>query len=567
MKQANDLRQLLLQIDHKSYPAYKDTRGSYRFPGYILNIDHVQGDPFASPSKVSIAVSGKTAGFPADTYDAPHKRIALQDHILRLFARALERYSFKARGSGKSGLIGVSRCGQEILERTACQMDPENGDLLIRMEIGFPADGRRIKSGELIKILFDYLPECIPKNLFYKNLDARRVRQVRDLSEDQHYIRQQLGVRKLTAFVADGTILPRESGVSARPMKNAVPFISPDSLKITLDLPNHGPITGMAIPQGITLIVGGGYHGKSTLLKALELGVYDHIAGDGREYVATDVTAVKIRAEDGRSIKKTDISMFINNLPNDRDTRAFSTEDASGSTSQAANVIEAMEAATKLFLIDEDTCATNFMVRDDLMQRVVHRDQEPITPFIERVRQIYQEQGISSIIVAGSSGSYFHVADTILQMDQYRPVDITALAKREAKAFPLTCEGAPKAAPPGTSRCPRPSPAFRKNDRIKMKTMGKDAFSINKETVDLRYVEQLVDSEQTTALAYLLKYMELHCFDGRTPLTKIIPTLSAQLLEKGLASINEGSYLSSNLAMPRPQEIYACIDRYRGLVL
>ncbi len=567
MKQANDLRQLLLQIDHKSYPAYKDTRGSYRFPGYILNIDHVQGDPFASPSKVSIAVSGKTAGFPADTYDAPHKRIALPDHILRLFARSLERYSFKARGSGKSGLIGVSRCGQEILERTACQMDPENGDLLIRMEIGFPADGRRIKSGELIKILFDYLPECIPKNLLYKNLDARRVRQVRDLSEDQHYIRQQLGVRKLTAFVADGTILPRESGVSARPMKNAVPFVSPDSLKITLDLPNHGPITGMAIPQGITLIVGGGYHGKSTLLKALELGVYDHIAGDGREYVATDVTAVKIRAEDGRSIKKTDISMFINNLPNDRDTRSFSTEDASGSTSQAANVIEAMEAATRLFLIDEDTCATNFMVRDDLMQRVVHRDQEPITPFIERVRQIYQEQGISSIIVAGSSGSYFHVADTILQMDQYRPVDITALAKREAKAFPLTCEGAPKAAPPGTSRCPRPSPAFRKNDRIKMKTMGKDAFSINKETVDLRYVEQLVDSEQTTALAYLLKYMELHCFDGRTPLTKIIPTLSAQLLEKGLASINEGSYLSSNLAMPRPQEIYTCINRYRGLVL
>lgn len=350
-------------------------------------------------------------------------------------------------------------------------------------------------------------------------------------------------------------------------MKNAVPFKSPDSLKVTLDLPHHGPLTGMGVPQGITLIVGGGYHGKSTLLKALELGVYDHIAGDGREYVATDDTAVKIRAEDGRSIKKADISMFINNLPNNRDTQAFSTEDASGSTSQAANVIEAMEAQTRLFLIDEDTCATNFMVRDDLMQRVVHRDQEPITPFIERVRQIYQEQGISSVVVAGSSGSYFHVADTILQMNQYKPVDITELAKQEAKAFPLTCGDAPKAAPPKNDRCPRQSSAFRKNDRIKIKTMGKDAFSINKETVDLRYVEQLVDSEQTTALAYLLKYMELHCFNGRTPLNEIIPRLSAQLLEKGLASVNEGSYLSSNLAMPRAQEIYACINRYRGLML
>ena len=182
MKQANDLRQLLRQIDHKSYPAYKDTRGSYRFPGYILNIDHVQGDPFASPSKVSIAVAGKEAGFPADTYDEPHKRIALQDHILRLFSRALSQYSFKARGSGKSGLIGVSRCGQEILERTACQMDPKNGDLLIRMEIGFPADGRRINSGELVKILFDFLPECIPQSLFYKRLDAKKIEQVKNLS-------------------------------------------------------------------------------------------------------------------------------------------------------------------------------------------------------------------------------------------------------------------------------------------------------------------------------------------------------------------------------------------------
>ncbi|MCI9547309.1 MAG: ABC-ATPase domain-containing protein [Lachnospiraceae bacterium] len=567
MKNANDLRQLLRQIDHKSYPAYKDTRGSYRFPGYILNIDHVQGDPFAAPSKVSIQVAGKEAGFPTDTYDQPHKRIALQDHILRLFSRALNQYSFKARGSGKSGLIGVSRCGQEILERTACQMDPKTGNLLVRMEVGFPADGRRINSGELIKILFDFLPECIPQSLFYKKLDARKIQQVKELSEDQHYIRQQLQDRKLTAFVANGTILPRESGISARPMKGAVPFQSPSSLEITLDLPNHGPISGMGIPQGITLIVGGGYHGKSTLLKALELGVYDHIAGDGREYVATDESAVKIRAEDGRSIKKADISMFINNLPNNRDTRAFSTEDASGSTSQAANVVEAMEGGARLFLIDEDTCATNFMVRDDLMQRVVHRNQEPITPFIERVRQIYQEQGISSILVAGSSGSYFHVADTILQMNQYKPMDITELAKQEAKAFPLTCEDAPKAAPPDSHRCPRQSSAFRKNDRIKMKTMGKDAFSINKETVDLRYVEQLVDSEQTTALAYLLKYMELHCFDGRTPLKEIVPRLSAQLLEKGLASINEGSYLPSSLAMPRPQEIYACINRYRGLML
>ena len=394
MKTSDDLRSLLERIDHKGYPAYKDTRGSYRFGGYTLHIDHVQGDPFASPSKVSISISGRNAGFPSRLFDLPHKRIALQDYLTRVFGGKLESYNFKAKGSGKSGLISVSRCGQEILERTAL---------------------------ELIKILFDFLPECVLSSFYYKKLNAGALEDVLSLAEDQKYIRDQLPKLNLCAFVADGSVLPRESGVSSRPMRQAVAFHSPDSLKVTLNLPHRGPLSGMGIPKGITLIVGGGYHGKSTLLKALELGVYNHIRGDGREYVITDDTAVKLRAEDGRSIKNTDISLFINNLPNGKDTVSFSTEDASGSTSQAANVIESMEAGTSLFLIDEDTSATNFMIRDELMQRVVHRDHEPITPFIERVRGLYEDHGISSIIVAGSSGAYFQVADHILQMDRYMP--------------------------------------------------------------------------------------------------------------------------------------------------
>ena len=237
-----------------------------------------------------------------------------------------------------------------------------------------------------------------------------------DLAEDQQYIREQLEVQGLTAFVANGAILPRESGISSRPMRGAVAFRSPREMEVTMELPHKGTLAGMGIRKGITLIVGGGYHGKSTLLKALELGVYDHIAGDGREYVITDASAVKIRAEDGRSIKKTDISMFINDLPNGKDTKGFYTEDASGSTSQAANVVESMEAGAKALLIDEDTSATNFMIRDELMQRVIHREMEPITPFIDRIRELYEGYGISTVIVAGSSGAYFHIADTIVQM-------------------------------------------------------------------------------------------------------------------------------------------------------
>ena len=273
---------------------------------------------------------------------------------------------------------------------------------------------------------------------------------------------------------------------------------------------------------------------------------------------------MKIRAEDGRSIRNTDISMFINNLPNKKDTASFCTEDASGSTSQAANVIEAIESGTTLFLIDEDTCATNFMIRDELMQRVVHRDQEPITPFIERVQTLYQQQGISCIMVAGSSGSYFHVADSIIQMDRYIPKEITALAKEEASRFPGLDIPSDDVILPDFHRMPKAGRDFKGNDRIKMKTLGKDAFSLNRETVDLRYVEQLVDSEQTTALCYMLKYAMLHYCDGRHTLTQIVDTLLKLVETKGLEALSDGSYLSANLAMPRRQEVFACFNRYRG---
>lgn len=567
MKSSTDLRNLLNKIDHKGYSAYKETKGMYQFEGYILSIDHVQGDPFASPSKVSVQVKGGQASLPKELYEKKHKRIALQDYIIRQFARQVEGFAFKAKGSGKSGLMSVSRSGQEILERSACQIADGSGDLTVRMEVGFPANGRTINSRELIRIFFDFMPACVKKSLYYKSLDAKEVQLVAELAEDQQYIREQLPKLGLAAFVANGSVLPRESGISQRPMKQAVKFQSPKTMEVVLELPNRGSLSGMGMKKGINLIVGGGYHGKSTLLKALELGVYNHIAGDGREYVITDDTAVKIRAEDGRSIKHVDISMFINGLPNGKDTKSFYTEDASGSTSQAANVIESIEAGTQLFLIDEDTSATNFMIRDELMQRVVHRDVEPITPFIDRIQELYEVYDVSSIIVAGSSGSYFHKADCILQMDRYIPRDITSFAKKEAENFPILTEPVPGAQTPSFNRCAATDHGFRKNDRIKIKTLGKDSISINRDTVDLRYVEQLVDVEQVTTLGYLIKYAQLHLFDGKKSLQEAVDVLVDLIGRKGLATISESSYLPSNLAVPRKQEIFACLNRLRSLRL
>lgn len=567
MQSATELKQLLDRIDHRGYPAYKDTKGQYQFQGYIFSIDHVQGDPFASPSKVSVQVKGSTAGFPEELYKGRHQRAALQDEMTRQFYHAIQKYAFRAKGSGKSGLISVSKCGQEVLERTACEINPKNGDVKLRFEVGFPANGRTINARELEKIVFGFLPECVEQSLFYKNCDKKRVRSIIDLAEDQQYIREELETKDLIAFVANGAILPRESGVSDKPMKGAVRFQSPKEMEVTMKLPHKGEISGMGIRRGVTLIVGGGYHGKSTLLKALELGVYNHIQGDGREYVITKDDAMKIRAEDGRSIKKTDISMFINDLPNGKDTRGFYTEDASGSTSQAANVIESMEAGASVMLIDEDTSATNFMIRDELMQRVIHRDMEPITPFIDRILELYQEYGISTVIVAGSSGAYFHIADTIIQMDRYEPKEITKLAKETAKDFPAMSGMENPAEKPVFVRCPRQGRGFKPNDRIKMKTMGKEMVQLNRENIDLRYVEQLADTEQVSALGYCVRYAEKHLFQGKDTIQNVVDKLEEKICREGLSSLCESNTSVANLALPRRQEIFACLNRYRGLNL
>lgn len=580
MKNSEELRQQLRSINRKIYPAYKGLKSLYHFGNYILSIDHVQGDPFASPSHVSIQISHKDAGFPVEYYKDTLTGTTLCDYLTRQFEKQVRQYSFRAKGSGKSGLLTVSHCGQEVLSRTACEIT-EKG-ITARFFVGFPANGRTINATELEKILFDFLPVCIQKSFFYSSLNANELQNYIELAEDQDFIRQTLPDKNLCAFIADGSILPRESGISSRPMKASVPFTSPDSLRISINLPHKGKITGMGIPKGITLIVGGGYHGKSTLLNALELGVYNHIPGDGREYVITDATAVKLRSEDGRFIKDVDISMFINDLPNRKDTRCFSTLDASGSTSQAAGIVESIEAGSHLFLLDEDTSATNFMVRDAFMQQVIQREKEPITPFLERAEDLYKKAGISTILVAGSSGAFFHIADTIIQMDNYVPKDITASVKKLCCQYPLPSVSVTDFQLPHShrimSRPAESSKRLRHNsrgnhsdsdatrpERLKTRISGTDSFSLGKQKIDLRYTEQLIDTEQTAALGLLLKYAVEHLADGRRTLPEIVQFLWKNLSSHGLSFFTENQKISCGYAIPRIQEIYACLNRYRGL--
>lgn len=566
MRTDRDLKNILNRIDHKGYPAYKDTKGEYQFGSYILDIEHVQGDPFASPSQLRIAVSGKSSGIPSKYYEKKYKRVATQDYLLRKMGSEITKNS-RQRGSGKSGMIHISRCGQQILDRTACQINDKNGEVTIRLEVGFPANGRTINAGELETILFRILPDIVNKTILFKNINVKELDDVMHLAENQFFIRNEMKRKELIAFIADGSILPRRTGISQEPLKDAVRFRAPESMRIEMDLPDGMKICGMGIPRGVTLIVGGGYHGKSTLLEALQMGVYDHIAGDGREYVFSDTSSVKIRAEDGRSISQTDISMFINNLPNKMNTTCFSTQNASGSTSQAANVIEAVETGCKVLLMDEDTSATNFMIRDELMQMVVIKDKEPITPYIDRVRQLYESYGVSTILVAGSSGEYFNKADKIIQMDEYHTYDITEYAKDIAQKHGCHV----KAGDEKTAVISEFNRSANVNkdwigDRVKIKVNGKDMVSINRDGIDTRYLEQLVDEEQLRMIGYLFVYMNHFIFGKNMTLQDSVKKLFHLLEKNGLKEIFQNQEIPCNLAMPRQQELYMCMNRYRKLI-
>ncbi len=564
MKNSEGLKKDLDRIDGKTYRLYKDLEGQYDFENYTLSIDYVQGDPFASPSRIRVIVNQNIAKFPKNLFDNEDKNIAVADYLTREFYSNINRCSEKVFGSGKSGLIAISRCPQEILNRTSIIIDENK--IEARFYVGFPANGRSVLSRELEKILYKVIPNIVEKSLIYKNINSEKLISRVKLVEDQEHIRRSLCDRGLVGFVANGSMLPRENGISTKAFKGGKAFVSPKELEVEFDTQSKGKICGMGIKKGITLIVGGGYHGKSTLLKALELGVYNHIEGDGREFVITDASALKVRAEDSRCVTKTDISLFISNLPNGKDTLEFYTENASGSTSQAANIIEGIESDTKLFLIDEDTSATNFMMRDELMQKLVSKEKEPITPFIEIVRPLYEQKDISTIIVAGSCGDFFDIADSVIQMYNYEAVDVTKEAQKLSKGHIIKrINDRNLKIDIAFNRVVKAGTIKSGEKGVKIKTIGLDTLSINREDIDLRAVEQIVDAEQLNAIGSIMKWAEANIMNKGLSFENMIDNIICEIEKNGLISIEAVKGGSGSLAMPRKQEIMAAYNRYRNL--
>jgi predicted ABC-class ATPase len=573
----HDLRRTLTRIDGRGYKAYRDIEGCYEFGQFTLHIDHVQGDPFAAPSKVRVRVPQHVANLPAALFSNAVRRVALEDFLARQVQGTIRRATQGRRGTGKSGLMMIDAGGQEVLERTAIVITSQWVEA--RLEVGLPAAGRTVLGRQAQAMLCEELPQIVERGLFWRNLPQQEGQQFVECIENQEHIRRQLDALGLIAFVGDEAILPRESGASDRPLsrEEAIPFRSASSLRVTITLPNPLPgpdgsidrISGMGIPEGVTLIVGGGYHGKSTLLQALELCVYPHIPGDGREYVVTSRDTIKIRAEDGRRVEQVNISPFISNLPYGRSTTAFETDDASGSTSQAANIIEALEVGARALLLDEDTSATNFMVRDARMQMLVHKEHEPITPFLDRVRELYETFSISTILVMGGSGDYFDVADHVIMMRDYLPYDVTAEAKQVAQTYP-TRRRVEVTAPMGsvTERIPLAGSFDPSHGRREVKIDAKalDLILFGSDPIDLGQVEQVVDLSQTRAIGYAIHLATEQFMDGKTTLRVVLESMEHFLDQYGLDALDpfhRHDRHPGNFARPRKYEIAAAINRLR----
>ena len=550
------------RIDRKGYGAYRDLSGTHDLGHFVLFMDRVQRDPFAPPSLIRIRT--KVNPFDPTLFGNSVRRVAFEDFLTRSVEREIRRVVRGNRGSGGSGRVEIQQASQVVLPRTSMVVEP--GYIEARMAVGLPARGRSVDARAARTVLLEELPEVVRRGLDSApegGVDVERAKLHVESVEDADHLRGLLPGLGLVAFVADGAVLPRESGASDRPLREgAVPFGSPEEHRVEVELPNKGVVSGMGVAEGVTLVVGGGFHGKSTLLSALSWGVYDHVPGDGRELVVTRGDAVKVRAEDGRSVSGVDISAMIGDLPGGRSTKVFSTPNASGSTSQAANIAEAIEVGTSLLLVDEDTSATNFMIRDERMRELVRR--EPISPFIDLVRPLHHSLGVSTVVVVGGVGDYLDVADRVILLEDYAPSDATPLSREVTKRFPLRAPLTESAVrPPRERAIDTSSINLRRGKRQTARGRGLHTIELGRERVDLSYLEQLAEAGQTEAVARIIR--EWATAGEVRRVGELVREALDSVSEKGLDSLGNYRGHPGEMSLPRAQEVAAATNRVRPL--
>jgi len=563
----SQLRALLQRLDGAPFPKYKQLTGRFTVGDFTLAVDRVPPDPFAGPTKVRLIASRALSGLDAELVETREGRVAVEDWLARRATKTIVQLS----GHGEPRRPGarpvrVQEIGAAVLERSACRITPQAIEL--RLMIDLPAAGRRIRGRQAEDLLLTELPRLATASLLFSQRANDQARRAVEIVADHVSIQKELRLRGLVAFVAEGSLLARASGAGGdedAPRRDGqeVAFEAPDPLAVELTLPHAGRIRGLGVPAGVTLIVGGAFHGKSTLLDAVARAVHPHHSGDGRERVASLPEAVTVRAEDGRSVREVDISAFLGELPSGAVARSFTTDKASGSTSQAAAIVEALEVGAKLLLLDEDRCATNFMIRDGRMQRLVRKPDEPITPFLDRVRELYDRFGLSTILVTGGSGDYLEVAHTVIRMKEYRALDATADAREVTAAtksmrFEERCQ--PMVSP--RPRTPRVELIRSEGRPLRFGLRGPRGVRAGEETLEVGVLQQIVETGQARALAETLRHLSRR-LEAPVPVRELIDAHDRWLDERGLDRLDPPA--AYDLSRPRRFELAAALNRWRAL--
>lgn len=572
------LYQKIRTLAGKNYGLYKSLgEKNWDFGDFSLEFLHVQGDPFAPASRILIKANLQMLGYPSEWGGSFERRLALSDYLLRRMSDLV-----KEKYPDRDAAVVFDVAGPEMLVRNSLWID--NGELRVCLQVRLPGEGRKIQSEAAAEILTMVLPDLVSACLY--NDGARCEGGVKpelaahyQVLADRAVVLKELDARGLCAFVPDGAVLPRASGISEEPMEGAVPFSAPEGLAVELDV-NGRKVRGMGIPKGITVITGGAFHGKSTLLQALTRAVYPHIPGDGREGIVIDETALRVGVEDGRSVRGTDLSQFVRDLPGGVSTKEFTTASASGSTSEAANLLEAMEAGSNTYLIDEDSSAVNFLIRDARVRKLLGDDREPLIPLTDRIRDI-ASQGRSFILVAGACGDYLELADNIIVMANYKAECAKTVGKLCAALGETTMVPPSGLAPFVAPACRgfaeyikpiqnsiRPTSAVER--QVKVKLSGDTLLQIGFLVSDTSRLVTLSDKQQRLGAGFMLLNLcqnsisngdSANSSGDTTTIVECIEKLCDKIKNVGFRNLPQG--MSREMSLARPVDIACVLFRLR----
>ena len=562
MKNKDELYSKIDQINQQDAKQLQQLIGDYDFSRYVLKISRIDEPAETQHSLLVVSVPHFIAGFPLKLIETPVGRTALEDLLTRKVAEEIDKISAYDEDGISRRRLHITRPGQKILPRSSLVVTEEYVEA--RIYVRLPLRDGRILGGDMKTLFFEILPRVVNAALIFCNLDEDEITAAVNLMNDADHVRHLLATRGWVSFVADHARLSRVGDSDQPDLERAIPLVVDEALARNVDVPHAGALRGFGVPAGLTLILGDAYSGRAELMHAIGDGIYNHVAGDGREMVITVPDAVYVKAEPGRSVQRVDISAFVR--PTGANPAAFTNIHADACAAQAASTIEALEVGARALLFEESDSAVEFLTRDARLGDLMPEADRTITPLSVLARRIVDQLGVS-LVIAGSSTitDFIPVADTILRIANYKVSDVTQQAKALVAPPATAPAGADVSALIAKKRSVVPSsidPSAGRSE-LRIETEGMYQLHFGRNTIDLHGVVQLADEDQTRTIGRILYYAKTHYMDETHPISELLDSVDQDLSTEGLETLTR--VLQGDLARPRRFEIAAALNRLPSL--